>query len=133
VGLEVVVQPPARAARIEAAEQLSMRQLLAAYAAATGMRSEVLAAADGVLQVRARLSAASRPGTGARPGAAALPTGHRSLNTAGPRPRPPSNPQDQGDAAAAAPPATHIDFEGLEVEGFGPFQVGGHSCCQSAG
>jgi hypothetical protein len=51
VTLEVVVQPPARAARIEAAEQLSMRQLLAEYARATGMRADVLAAADGVLQV----------------------------------------------------------------------------------
>jgi len=28
-----------------------------------------------------------------------------------------------GQSSAAAPPATHIDFEGLEIEGFGPFQA----------
>ncbi|GBF93021.1 hypothetical protein Rsub_05632 [Raphidocelis subcapitata] len=79
VDLEVVMRPPARAARIEAAEQLSMRQLLGAYAAATGMRGEVLQAAEGVLQ-------------------------------------------DLGASAAAPPPSVRLDFEGLEVEGFGPFR-----------
>jgi hypothetical protein len=44
------MQPPARAARIEAAEQLSMAQLLAAYADATSMAPDVLAAAEAVLK-----------------------------------------------------------------------------------
>jgi hypothetical protein len=51
VNLEVVMQPPARSARIEAAEQLSMRQLLEAYARATDMREEVFVTAEGVLKV----------------------------------------------------------------------------------
>jgi len=52
VNLEVVMQPPARTARIESAEQLSMRQLLEAYAKATGMSEAVFGAAEGVLKVR---------------------------------------------------------------------------------
>lgn len=82
MNLEVVVAPPARAARIKAAEQLSMAQLLAAYAQAARMPPEVLAAAEGVLE-------------------------------------------HLGHSAAAVPPATHIEFQGIELEGFGPFEVRG--------
>lgn len=52
VEVSLQLQPASRpAARIAAAEQLSMQQLLEEYAANTGMDQEVLALARGALQV----------------------------------------------------------------------------------
>lgn len=58
-GVDVTVKlapPPARVARIEAAEELSPLELLGCYAQATGMADGVLRRAQEMVQVRACLT-----------------------------------------------------------------------------